>query len=237
MRGTRPMERVAAEPERCLRVERVVNGRRVLAKLRAIVMCWAMAGPLWAWGGAGHETVCEIALLELTPAARATVLDVLSHEPTKKYKTFRKACTWPDGTERHPDSGERFRRRNDGSHFINLTRDDSSIAQDTCPQEPTCLFSAIEKDRATLESTSASDRERVTALKFLGHWVGDIHQPLHISYEDDRGGNQVLLTKSLGCPKNLHSVWDTCIPKDGMGERGIVQADRGGPQTLDRLAA
>ena len=42
------------------------------------------------------------------------------------------------------------------------------------------------------------------ALKFLGHWIGDLHQPLHVSYADDKGGNHVTLKKSIGCSKKLH---------------------------------
>ena len=47
-------------------------------------------------------------------------------------------------------------------------------------------------------------------LKSLGHWVGDVHQPLHVSFEDDRGGNDIAVT---GCSpqKKLHAVWDTCL--------------------------
>jgi S1/P1 Nuclease len=45
-------------------------------------------------------------------------------------------------------------------------------------------------------------------LKSLGHWVGDIHQPLHVSFKDDRGGNDI---KTTGCSPKLHAVWDTCL--------------------------
>jgi S1/P1 Nuclease len=53
-------------------------------------------------------------------------------------------------------------------------------------------------------------------LKFLGHWVGDIHQPLHVSFEDDRGGNIILVTGE--CGSNLHSAWDTCLVLKAVGE-------------------
>jgi hypothetical protein len=53
-------------------------------------------------------------------------------------------------------------------------------------------------------------------LKFLGHWVGDIHQPLHVSFEDDRGGNGVLVTGECGT-SNLHSAWDTCLVTKAVG--------------------
>jgi hypothetical protein len=59
-------------------------------------------------------------------------------------------------------------------------------------------------------------------LKFLGHWVGDVHQPLHVSFEDDRGGNGVLVTGECGT-SNLHSAWDTCLVLKAVGE-GVGEA-------------
>jgi len=47
------------------------------------------------------------------------------------------------------------------------------------------------------------------ALKYLDYWVGDLHQPLHVSFKDDRGGNQINATGE--CTSNLHSAWDTCL--------------------------
>jgi S1/P1 Nuclease len=60
-----------------------------------------------------------------------------------------------------------------------------------------------------LSSPTASDQDQLDALKFLGHWVGDVHQPLHVSFEDDRGGNGVKVSGVL-CGGKLHGVWDSC---------------------------
>jgi hypothetical protein len=60
------------------------------------------------------------------------------------------------------------------------------------------------------------DEAKLEALKFLGHWVGDVHQPLHVSFEDDRGGNNILVTGE--CGSNLHSAWDTCLVLKAVGE-------------------
>jgi hypothetical protein len=65
---------------------------------------------------------------------------------------------------------------------------------------------------------------RTTALKSLGHWVGDIHQPLHVSFDDDRGGNLVAI---MGvCWRNLHAAWDSCLVEKTIGpdyERAAAQ--------------
>jgi hypothetical protein len=75
---------------------------------------------------------------------------------------------------------------------------------------------AIKRDFAVLSSNNASQAQKLASLKFLGHWVGDIHQPLHVSFEDDRGGNSVLVTGICGA--NLHAAWDTCLVLKAVGE-------------------
>jgi len=75
---------------------------------------------------------------------------------------------------------------------------------------------AIKKDFDVLSSDGASQEKKLESLKFLGHWVGDIHQPLHVSFEDDRGGNSILVTGL--CTSNLHSAWDTCLVLKAVGE-------------------
>ena len=84
-------------------------------------------------------------------------------------------------------------------------------------------------------------KNKTEALRFLGHWLADIHQPLHISYGDDRGGNDILVEGVKGCSKRdkmdedgdgdktdkitpLHTVWDTCVVHDSMEERGLSKA-------------
>ena len=73
------------------------------------------------------------------------------------------------------------------------TRADGLLSE-TCPGASACVVTAIGKDFEVLKSTAASPAQKLASLKFLGHWVGDIHQPLHVSFEDDRGGNSVLVT-------------------------------------------
>jgi hypothetical protein len=71
------------------------------------------------------------------------------------------------------------------------------------------VLGAIDSDLAILRSGTSTDREKATAILYIGHWFGDLHQPLHISFADDRGGNSI---KEEGpCSGSLHSVWDTCV--------------------------
>src|SRR5262249_28277484 len=68
------------------------------------------------------------------------------------------------------------------------------------------------------------------------HWVGDIHQPLHVSFADDRGGN--FIRESGPCVNSLHTVWDTCIieKKLGTDPQTIAQDLLDGPPDSDRAA-
>jgi hypothetical protein len=90
-----------------------------------------------------------------------------------------------------------------------------TAADQTCPLADRCLLTAIAADTAVLKEATASDAEKLSALKFLGHWLGDLHQPLHISFQDDRGGNDIGARGS--CQSDLHAVWDTCLLTRGLG--------------------
>lgn len=162
-----------------------------------------------AWGDTGHKIVCEIAFRLALPEVRAEIRRLMKGED--RYDFFREACTFPD----HP-------RTRDNEHYVNLARTAKGIAATSpCPLAPKCVLSAIESDMAVLAS-SANDERKLTALKYLGHWVGDLHQPLHVSFGDDRGGNEV--TTIGECQPNLHSTWDTCLVLRAVGEDPVAAA-------------
>jgi S1/P1 Nuclease len=90
------------------------------------------------------------------------------------------------------------------------------------------VVTAIEHDFAVLASSDATDEEKLAALKFLGPWVGDIHQPLHAASQDDRGGNHI---RTLGSScESLHTLWDSCLVEErlGMHPLAIVPEIRAG---------
>ena len=93
---------------------------------------------------------------------------------------------------------------------------DATGLTDDCGVSSPCVVTAIAKDFAVLSSNAASDDEKAASLKFLGHWVGDVHQPLHVSFEDDRGGNEIRV--SGDCRNNLHSAWDSCLVRAAVGD-------------------
>lgn len=181
--------------------------------------CWA--APALSWGNAGHRTVCEIAWRNLTPTARAEVTRLLAAHPVIPVRApqnleFGWACTYPD----NPVQGGPGRRS--AEHFVNYPRTTMTVTRSSgCGGTPSCVITAIFSDYARLRNPAASDADRAEALMYLGHWFGDIHQPLHSSFADDQGGNSI---NSTGlCTRALHSTWDTCM----LVQR--VYADDGAP--------
>jgi hypothetical protein len=162
----------------------------------------ALCGSAHAWGDEGHKIVCEIAYRLAAPDTRAAIRKLIRND--QEYDTFSESCVYPD----HP-------RKRASEHFINLPRNSKGLTSDACPTADKCVLSAIKNDSDVLHS-KARPADRLIALKFLGHWVGDIHQPLHVSFEDDRGGNDI--TVSGQCSGVLHGTWDTCLVLKAVGE-------------------
>lgn len=155
-----------------------------------------------AWGDKGHKIICQIAFDKVKPSTRDAISRLI--EADGQFQSFSDACTWPD----HP-------RKRASEHFVNLSRDASRLTDD-CGVSSSCIVTAIAMDFAVLSSNTSTNVQKAESLKFLGHWVGDVHQPLHVSFEDDRGGNNINVTGD--CRGNLHAAWDSCLVSEAVGD-------------------
>jgi hypothetical protein len=156
--------------------------------------------PARAWGQGGHYAVCEIGYLNLSPRTKAEVDRLVALDG--RFASFTETCTFPDNKPvSRPDE-----------HYANYPRTERRI-RPGCPGGRPCVISALEGDLAILRSATASDSEKATAILFIGHWFGDLHQPLHISFADDRGGNSIAAPGPCSgtYAASLHSVWDSCV--------------------------
>ena len=214
-----------------------------LASTAFVVALFVLPKPAKAWGEFGHLTVCDLAYRNLTDTSKAAVIALLNSKSggiiipatgdseARHYTSFNVGCLEEDSRpKKHPQD-----------HFINVSRSLPAITDDTCPLSPTsgqpleCIFKGIDRDLTILKDTSQSQQRRVIALMAIGHWVGDLHQPLHISYADDVGGNNIAVRYQGKCgttasgkpsrPKNLHSVWDNCLLEAGIFQRVRERAD------------
>jgi len=167
----------------------------------------AASVPVLAWGPQGHQTVAELADRQLRPAAQAEVARLLAGEPTP---TLAGVANWADEV-RARESGA---SRTGQWHYVNFKAGDCSyLPVRDCP-EGNCVIAAINRNFLALADRARPDAERRDALKFLVHFVADVHQPLHASPIDDKGGNEFQVSYR-GEGSNLHKVWDSLILKHG----------------------
>jgi hypothetical protein len=177
----------------------------------AIILWAALCGQAAAWGDEGHKIVCEIAFRLAQLDTRAAVRKLVKSD--SEFDNFSDSCVFPD----HP-------RIHAPRHFLNLHRDATGLTSDDCAGASECVVTAIINDTKNVASKTEKTADRLIALKSLGHWVGDIHQPLHVSFADDRGGNNINVTGS--CSRNLHSAWDNCLVVHAVGTDVKAAADK-----------
>lgn len=149
-----------------------------------------------AWGEEGHAIVAIVAQKSLSETANHNIKHLLLIEDTEQLSDI---ASWADsirGTEpglvshavRIPFSAEKY----------DTTRD--------CSGRGKCVIFGIEEAERTLKNASSTDLERLRALKFLVHFVGDVHQPLHAIQET--GQMETLIGDHHW---TLHKVWDSMI--------------------------
>src|SRR5215467_2469190 len=196
----------------------------VLACILAAYSCVAPSAR--PWGCKGHQTVALIAEKHLTPEARRLVDQLLGENPIDpKLKRgcgnttpdlMADASTWPDDV--------RNERRNGAWHYIDIPRGKQKGSLEEYCGTDGCVTRAIEEQRAILKDKSADPVKRAEAIRYLIHFVGDMHQPLHVINNGDNGGNCVpvkylhhdpllnpLHAEREDYSPNLHQIWDTEI--------------------------
>lgn len=186
------LKRMQAIPA-CLAILELMRLKRALASLSIayLLICQGAFG----WWPEGHKIVAAIAEQRLNPKAKAAVTAILPEG-----QSLESIASWADDVRRA--------RRETGSwHYIDIptdaTRGDWSKY---CP-ETGCVVSAIPKMVQILHEGASTREEREEALRFLVHFVGDMHQPLHAGERQDHGGNLVKVTFE-DHRLNLHAAWD-----------------------------
>jgi hypothetical protein len=206
----------------------------------AILLCGLifLSGPsiTLAWGCKGHQTVALLAEKHLTPEAKQFVQKLLAESPVdpklNRYcgganrDLMADVSTWADDV--------RGERKNGPWHYIDIPRGSQRGPLDPfCGQEG-CVTLAITEQLAILKDAKADAAKRADALRFIIHFVGDLHQPLHTVTNADEGGNCMPVKyfrrsareRNHSFSPNLHSLWDTAIPeRDAEGADPAEYAD------------
>lgn len=149
-----------------------------------------------AWWDKGHRMVCDEAYELLTVSAKK-MIDPLIEE----HGSFGTACLWADWIKNDDRKDTR------SWHYINLPDSEQNTYKTSCPENG-CLIAAFHEQMNILNNRSATFLLRAEALWFIGHFIGDVHQPMHVGYPEDRGGNDHKLKFSNGTATNMHSLWD-----------------------------
>ena len=180
-----------------------------LQALFAALSLLLFPSPAAAWWEYGHETTAEVAMKLVKPRTRQSILWLLKQQkvletPTCPARTIEEASVWPDCIK---TLGDRF------SYAYSWHFQDVDICKPFDLKEPcaggNCLSSQIARSQRMVADRELPPRDRLMALAFLVHFVGDLHQPLHGSEHDgDQGGNKVKASYGFIPGTNLHSIWD-----------------------------
>jgi hypothetical protein len=176
------------------------------------------SGQANAWGDLGHKVTALIAYRHLTPRARTALDTLLANDPDPLTPPdFASRATWAD-------KYRSTHRETAAWHFVDIEIDrpdirgacfdfpaigDAKLASMGPAQD--CVVNKIDEFAAELGSATTPPAERLLALKFLIHFIGDVHQPLHAADHHDRGGNCIGLARPHERAANLHAYWDVDV--------------------------
>lgn len=219
-------------PDLLLRVCR--QGRTAARALLLSAIVFAAGVPAsFGWGCDGHKTVASIAYERLNPRAKAEAIALLAklapnptltHYCTGDANKFVEVSTWADDIRiQRPETGP--------WHYVDLPLGAKKYDKKYCPAPEGCILLAIHDQLAILRDSKATAQDRSMALLFIIHFLGDLHQPLHDTSNNDRGGNCVPVDFFGNPPQefpnesfrpNLHGIWDTDLVTKAMAGRPVV---------------
>ncbi|KFN49351.1 S1/P1 nuclease [Arenimonas composti] len=190
-----------------------------------------------AWSREGHQLVGELAQRQLSDEAAAEVTRLLTADGQPE-PTLAAIAAWADELRaENREHGNELGKLSERWHYVNFARDaDCAFVPETVCPSGNCVADAIAAQQAILADRSRSDAERAQALKFVVHFVGDAHQPMHAGYGDDRGGNNFQLQLRTRTARdgvegsNLHRVWDYhLLASAGLGRDAYAETLLRGP--------
>jgi len=179
-----------------------MNCLRVVAFVVAIAL---LVGNAQAWGALGHQAIAQCAQSFLTSTAATAVSKLL-----KTGQTFASVSIYAD-TYRSTAAGA----WSAPMHYTNVARDTTKYSYPAdCPG--LCVVSAVYNYTSRMAKSINGPASEPTNLEWLVHFIADVHQPLHVGYAYDSGGNGAIVYW-FGVSSNLHTVWDTSILTKQLG--------------------
>jgi hypothetical protein len=181
---------------------------RALPASRRLLLCASLVSsyPAYAWWETGHKAIARVAAAHLTTAARTRLARILGVPDTAPAVADALAVisNWADETRAQTNTGE--------WHYIDLALQDRKSDIPARCQHDNCAPARIHLFAIQLSSSVVDHRySELDSLRYLVHFVGDIHQPLHTISDADLGGNCERLDPPIDTAQNLHALWDGAI--------------------------
>ena len=148
-----------------------------------------------AWGVVGHKLVAKIAYTQISPAVKDSLKYYLEQT------TIEEASVWMDEikADASNDSLKPF-------HYFDMDKGEKYN-----PDSTNNIIGELNRVIRELKDRGKYSKEHIAVdIKILIHLVGDLHQPLHTGYKNDKGGNAISVFFAAN-GSNLHRVWDTDI--------------------------
>ena len=204
--------------------------RSLMIFIAALVASTSPAAAYWEYG---HETVARIALDHVRPDTRAKIIGLLRQgrllqTPDCPVATIEQTSVWADCIK---PLGDRFAYAYSW-HYQNVDICRPFDLKGAC-KDGNCVSAQVERQARLLADPKVPQRERLMALAFLVHFMGDLAQPMHAGDRGDKGGNDVKANYGLvGGRTNLHSIWDGYL-----AERAISTPPSGANGLVANLSA
>lgn len=184
---------------------------------RVIVICalLALSSNGFAWSPDGHSVIGILAMKQLKPEVRDDLQRLLG--PLDEQAMI-KACNWPDDVRKTEEW-----QWSAPQHYINIPRGEYKYDQERDCADGMCATEAVKKYAGQIFDERLATEERSQAFAWLCHVTGDLHQPMHAAFADDRGGNDYQVVFQ-GRELNLHGFWDHELIDEFAGGRQVLVA-------------
>lgn len=152
------------------------------------------------WGKNGHRATGKIAEKYLTKRTKKSIDKLLKGQSLAFVSTFADEI-----------KSDRKYSKYYPWHYVNMDLDQNYQESEKNPEGD--LVTGINTCISVLKDKTSSDEDKAFHLKLLVHFIGDLHQPMHIGRKEDKGGNDIQV-QWFGRGSNLHRVWDEHLIED-----------------------
>ncbi len=184
-------------------------GRTLRLTLIVALLVTLQATPCWAWGRLGHRVISRLADKHMVPTAKAGVAALL--EPGE---SLADASTWADEHRRELPKTAPW-------HYVDVPLDEPKYDKKFSGDVPDkgCVVDKIKEFRLVIKDQSKTVEERRFALRFLIHCIEDVHMPIHVGDNNDKGARGHRRASSTRAPDTPRLI---LFAVDGHAKAGTI---------------